>query len=80
MCTTGLVEPDFHAVVGAQFEAGGLFLVGMHPGLRVGDALLAAERLEQIHDPWTLLVGPQGQGLPFHAFRLGGFGREDHVE
>ena len=41
----GLVEPDFHAVVRAQFKPHGLFLVAMHPGLCVSDALLAAESL-----------------------------------
>jgi hypothetical protein len=75
-----VVEPDFHAIISSQFEAGGLFLIAMHPGLSVGDALLAAERLEQIHDPRTLPVGAQGHLLPLHAFCLGGFRREYHVE
>ena len=54
----GIIEPDLHAIVGAQFESGRLLLIAIYPGLRVGDALLAAEGLQQVHNPRALWVGP----------------------
>ena len=79
-CTTLLVEPDFHSVVGAEFKPRGLLLVGMDPGARVSHALLPAQGLEQIHYPGALGVEAGRCSLPFHALRFAVSGGKDYVE
>ena len=59
---------------------GRLFGGGIDPGARVGDALLAAKGLEQIHGPRALRIGAQGQRLPFHCFCVRIFRWKDSVE
>src|SRR6266568_5847725 len=52
----------------------------MDPGARVSDALLAAQRLEQIHDPGTGGVSAGRQGSPVHAGRISDLRREGDLE
>lgn len=75
-----LVEPELDSVVTAKLQPRGLFVVAVNPGAGVSHALLAAEGLEQIHQPGALGAGAAGQGLPVYALRLARFRGKGDVE